>query len=111
MSSLSNLYLKKETLETLLKGVNAKNLNGIDITVSINDEVKTFEGKNGTVVQNVSAFVSQNKEERDSKKEKFYVGNGRVFWTDGNISVAEQPQNNVANGKKKEEEHDDLPFN
>jgi hypothetical protein len=56
---------------------------------------------------NVSAFVSQNKEERDSKKEKFYVGNGRVFWTDGNISVAEQPQAKVS---KKEEEFLDLPF-
>jgi hypothetical protein len=111
MASLTNLYLKKETLETLLKGVNAKNLNGIDITVSINDEVKTFEGKNGTVVQNVSAFVSQSKEERDSKKEKFYVGNGRVFWTDGAISVAEQPQSNSSSPKKqKEEEVTDLPW-
>jgi hypothetical protein len=111
MSSLSNLYLKKETLETLLRGVNAKELSGIDITVSINDEVKTFEGKNGTVVQNVSAFVSQSKEERDSKKDKFYVGNGRVFWTDGNISVAEQPQNNSSAPSKKEEAvHNDLPF-
>jgi hypothetical protein len=111
MSSLSNLYLKKETLETLLKGVNAKELNGIDITISINDEVKTFEGKNGTVVQNVSAFVSQSKEERDSKKDKFYVGNGRVFWTDGSISVAEQPQSNSSSPKKqKEEVVNDLPW-
>lgn len=106
MASLTNLYLKKETLETLLKGVSAKNLNGIDITISINDEVKTFEGKNGTIVQNVSAFVSQSKEERDSKKEKFYVGNGRVFWTDGNICVAEQE----SKPSKKEEAHDILPF-
>lgn len=111
MASLTNLYLKKETLETLLKGINAKELNGIDITVSINDEVKTFEGKNGTVVQNVSAFISQSKEERDSKKEKFYVGNGRVFWTDGNISVAEQPQAEQPKAKKYvPAKDDDLPW-
>jgi hypothetical protein len=110
MASLTNLYLKKETLETLLKGVNAKNLNGIDITVSINDEVKTFEGKNGTVFQNASAFVSQSKEEQESKKERFYVGNGRVFWTDGNISVANQSQGTATSSKKKEVVSNDLPW-
>ena len=42
MSSLNSLYIKKEALETLLKGVNAKGLKGIELTLSINDEGKHF---------------------------------------------------------------------
>lgn len=85
MASLSSLYFKKETLETLLKTVNAKNEDGVEITVTINDDTNNFG-------QNVSAFVSQSKEQREAKKKRFYVGNGKCFWTNGVIATAERKE-------------------
>lgn len=113
MGSLSSLYIKKDVLETLLKGVNAKGNNGIEITVSISDESKSFNGDKGTTYQNASAFVSQSKEDRDSGKAKYYVGNGKCFWTDGSIVVAGDSQSSTTKTSKKAaaaEVDDDLPF-
>lgn len=83
MAALGDIYFKKETLETLLKGINAKSEKGISIVFSINDETTKYG-------QNVSAYVSQTKEQQEAKKEKFYVGNGRVFWLKDGIKVAEK---------------------
>jgi len=73
MASLSSVYIKKEILEVLLKTVNAKQEKGVEITVSLNDEKNQFE-------QDVSAYVSQTKEQREAKKPRYYVGNGKTFW-------------------------------
>ena len=88
MSSLSEIYFKKETLDTLLKGVTAKGLNGIGITLSINDEAKVFRNGEKESRQNISAYVAQSKEEREAGKERYYVANGGVFWTNGLIVTA-----------------------
>ena len=57
---------------------------GISFTISTNDEAKEFSRADGSKsYQNVSAFVSQTKEQRESKTPKFYVGNGAVKWSDG----------------------------
>jgi hypothetical protein len=103
MSSLSNIYIKVETLETLLKVVKAKAEKGISIDLSISDEANKYE-------QNVTAYVSQTKEQREAKKEKFYVGNGKTFWTDGKICVPKKAETHDATPIAKEEEADDLPF-
>lgn len=102
MASLSSIYLKAETLETLAKTVKAKGEKGIELTISIQNETNDYG-------QNLSAFVAQSKEDREAKKKRFYVGNGKCFWTDGSIVVADkQPQ------EQKEVEQsqpdDDLPF-
>ena len=81
MASLSDIYIKLDTLETLVKGLKKKGENGISITLSTNDDSNQWG-------QNVSAYVSQKKEEREAKKNRFYVGNGRVFWNDGKITNA-----------------------
>ena len=108
MSSLSSLYLKKETLETLVATLNKKGEKGVEITISTNDDSNEYGN-------NISAYVSQSKEQREAKAKKYFVGNGKVFWTDGSVVL----------GKKKEvvdatiepqspesllEEDDDLPF-
>lgn len=103
MASLANIYLKKETLETLLKGCNVKDLKGIEITIFINDESNKYG-------QNVTGFVSQSKEERDAKKEKYYIGNGSVFWTDGKVTKGQKVQGNNSNSSFENPEKDDLPF-
>lgn len=81
MSALLDLYLNEKTLETLLSVVRQKGEKGVSLTVSISDESNQYG-------QNVSAYVSQTKEQREAKMNKFYTGNGKVFWTDGKIQVA-----------------------
>ena len=55
-----------------------------NLTVSIQDETRYGN--------NVAITDSQTKEEREAKKPKNYLGNGKVVWTDGNIVLAEQKQ-------------------
>jgi flagellar hook assembly protein FlgD len=98
MSSLLNIYFKKEDLQKML---NASNDKGLSVTVSVNDVTNQWG-------QNCTAFISQTKEQRDNKSPKIYVGNGSVVFTDGNIVKAEskerpQPANESNKGT-------DLPF-
>ena len=55
-----------------------------NFTVAINNDTRYGN--------NVSAFDSQTKEEREAKKPKSYLGNGKVMWTDGNIVIAERDE-------------------
>ena len=108
MSSLSEIYLKKEVLETLLKTITAKGENGVSITISTSDETNNYG-------QNVTSFVSQTKEQREAKAGKYYVGNGKVFWTDGKITVAKKKEDSTAYLPVYQEEpvkvtDNDLPF-
>lgn len=113
MSSLSEIYFKKETLQTILNVLEKKGEAGLKVTVSINDESKVFTTKEGKeIYQNVSAYVSQSEEDRKAKKERFFVANGKCFWTDGNIVVAGKPQEQEqqqASGSSSEAPTD-LPF-
>jgi hypothetical protein len=76
------------------KLANGKYLN---LTVSVQDETNQWG-------QNVSAYHEQSKEEREAKSNRNYLGNGKVFWTDGNVAKAEPKQAEAT------EETDDLPF-
>lgn len=89
MAGLSSIYIKAETLETLLKTVKAKGEKGISITVATNDETRMYG-------QNVNAYVSQSKEDREAGKQKYFIGNGSTFWTDGKMVVAEKDNANTS---------------
>lgn len=102
MSSLSNIYIKAETLETLLNVVKKKGEKGVSIDISISEQTNDYG-------QNLSAYVSQTKEQREEKKPKFYVGNGRCYWTDGKIEVAKKKEVHQA-VPIDQPENDDLPF-
>jgi hypothetical protein len=66
-----------------------------NITISVNDEEDQFGN-------NVSAWESQTKEERDEKANRNFLGNGKTVWSsDGAPKSGE---------RAKEEEEDDLPF-
>jgi hypothetical protein len=56
-----------------------------NFTISVNDETNQFG-------QNVSLYDSQTKEEREAKKDKVYIGNGKVVWTNGSCVVAEKDE-------------------
>tara|TARA_R110000787_G_scaffold49357_2_gene118463 strand:+ start:1444 stop:1737 length:294 start_codon:yes stop_codon:yes gene_type:complete len=82
-------------------------LSSVNINVSKIPKEKLYEGKTGKFLQltfvqnndvdnygnNVSVYVSQSKEEREEKKPKVYLGNGKVVWGDGkNVEPAPKDQ-------------------
>lgn len=107
MSALINVSIDVASLpkEKFVQGKNGKVF--YNFTISVNDETNDYG-------QNVSAFDYQTKEEREAKKAKSYLGNGKVVWTDGQCTKAEWIENHPAEGKAQEpatmiEKHD-LPF-
>jgi hypothetical protein len=99
MGALINLSLRVDQLpkEKFVAGKDGKVY--YNFTINVNDDANQFG-------QNVSAFDSQTKEERDVKKPKNYIGNGNVVWTDGNIVAVKKE--NVA--EKANSIADPLPF-
>ena len=107
MASLSEIYLKKSTLETILRALNAKqgkDAEGVKLTISLSDQPNNFG-------QNVSAYVAQTKEQRDAKTPLFYVGNGKTFWSKGETPVPQREQPTPAPKTVTAGDEDDLPFN
>ena len=91
----------------------------LKIDVNKIDKTKLFKGEKGTYLSltcsmnddadqygnNVSAWIEQTKEERQSGQDKIYLGNGKVFWSDSGSS------NNSNNSpQSNESQDDDLPF-
>ncbi len=99
MSSLINVSINVENLpkEKFIKGKKGVYYN---FTLSVNDQTNDFG-------QNVSAYDSQTKEEREAKKPKQYIGNGKVVWTDGSCVKAEYQDQQQPQEK---ENNVDLPF-
>ncbi len=58
-----------------------------NFTISVQDETRYGN--------NVAFMDSQTKEERDAKVQKTYLGNGKVVWTDGSITLAEKEEAKV----------------
>ena len=108
MASLSEIYVKKSTLETMLKALNAKQgkeAEGVKLTISLSDQPNNYG-------QNVSAYVAQTKEQRDAKKPLFYVGNGKTFWSKGETPCPQREQPTQApQPVTAGDEEMDLPFN
>ena len=99
MSALINLSIDVASLPKE-KFVTAKNGKVYyNFTISVGDETRYGN--------NVSAFDSQTKEEREAKKARHYLGNGQVVWTDGNIVVAEREE---AKEDVKDNVEVDLPY-
>ena len=106
MASLSEIYIKKSTLETILKALNAKQRKeseGVKLTISLSDQPNNYG-------QNVSVYVAQTKEQRDAKTPLFYVGNGKTFWSKGETPVPQREEQQQAPQPVASENDDDLPF-
>jgi len=56
---------------------------------------------------NVGTYESMSKEEKDAGRKRNYVGNGKVVWTDGSITIAEKEN---APKKAATPATEDLPF-
>jgi hypothetical protein len=105
MASLSEIYVKKSTLETILKVLNAKqgkDAEGVKLTISLSDQTNNYG-------QNVTAYVAQTKEQREAKKPIFYVGNGKTFWSKGETPVPQREQPTQAT-QTTTAGNDEMPF-
>lgn len=104
MASLNSLYIKKETLKTLYDTLckkTGKEGKGVELTISLSDETNQYD-------QNVSAWVSQTKEQREAGKDRYFVGNGKTFWTnDGELPQSRQDDEHEERGIN---DNGDLPF-
>jgi hypothetical protein len=104
MSALINVSIDVASLpkEKFVQGKNGKVY--YNFTLSVNDETNNYG-------QNVSAFDAQTKEEREAKKAKSYLGNGKVVWTDGTCAKADwQDSDSNSPAKVEVEAESDLPF-
>ena len=100
MSALINFSIDVAALpkEKFIAGKNGKVY--VNLTMSVNDETRF--GNNSSI------YVSQTQEEREAKKKRSYLGNGKVVWNDGSILNAEKEEKVEA--VTQEAETSDLPF-
>jgi hypothetical protein len=101
MSVLLNASIRVDKLpkEKFIKGKDGAVY--YNLTISIQDETRFGN--------NVAITDSQTREEREAKKPKNYLGNGRVVWTDGNVLLAEREEESEAVVVEGENDKD-LPF-
>ena len=93
-----NLNVAKLPKEKFIAGKNGAVW--VNLTMSVNDETRYGN--------NTSIYVSQTKEERDSKKQKTFLGNGHVVWTNDQIVLADKEEG--AKATPQVEVGSDLPF-
>ena len=70
----------------------------VNLTMSVNDETRYGN--------NASIYISQTKEENEAKKQRTYLGNGKVVWNNGIIVNAEKQVKEAV----QDEVGSDLPF-
>ena len=70
-------------------------------TLSINDDTNEYG-------QNITMYEEQTKEQREAKVNlRVYIGNGKIFWTDGKINAAERVERETVSSNNSD---GDLPF-
>ena len=100
MSTLINASIRVDKLpkEKFVKGKDGAVY--YNFTISVNDDTRYGN--------NVGISDAQTKEEREAKKPKLWLGNGKVFWTDGTITLAEKEEQTT--NEVNTVETSDLPF-
>ena len=100
MSTLINGSIRVDKLpkEKFVKGKDGAVY--YNFTIAVNDETRYGN--------NVAFMDSQTKEEREAKMPKNYLGNGKVGWTDGTVTLAEREEEKVA--VPVDGQSGDLPF-
>tara|TARA_R100001460_G_scaffold26850_2_gene54392 strand:- start:1691 stop:1993 length:303 start_codon:yes stop_codon:yes gene_type:complete len=100
MSTLINGSIRVDKLpkEKFIKGKDGAVY--YNLTIAVNDETRYGN--------NVAFMDSQTKEEREAKMPKTYLGNGKVLWTDGKVTLAEREE--VQLEVAVDQQSGDLPF-
>tara|TARA_R110000772_G_scaffold57298_2_gene129837 strand:- start:28 stop:339 length:312 start_codon:yes stop_codon:yes gene_type:complete len=103
MSTLINASIRVDKLPKEKFKIGKDGAVYYELTLSVNDETKFGN--------NVWVTESQTKEERDAKKARITLGNGKVVWTDGIITVAERQEQDAPKVHNDPEPvKDDFPF-
>ena len=105
MSTLINASIRVDRLpkEKFVKGKDGAVY--YNLTISVQDETRYGN--------NVAIMDSQTKEEREAKMAKTYLGNGKVVWTDGTVTLAEKEEKlDIISGTESAHvvEKGDMPF-
>ncbi len=99
-----NLNLDNIPKDKIYKGKKGKYLT---VVVTVNDDVDQF-GNQGPV------YVDQNKEEREAKEPKTYLGNVKVVWTNGDFPEPapkeEKEHTEMRQAVSNAVDEEDLPF-
>ena len=108
MATLISGYITLDKLKEIVRVCESKNEKGFKFTASVNETSNQYG-------QNVSFYAEQTKEQREAKANKYFFGNGKVFWTDGVIKIADKQETTPAPlagevAKAKVVEDDSLPF-
>jgi hypothetical protein len=103
MAQLINVWIKKEAIELMLKKINNTNATGIAVDVSVNNEANNYG-------QNVAVSVAQPKEDRDAKKPKYYVGNGKTVWSNSGEFIPPKDNKQQQQQQPETNQSDELPF-
>lgn len=95
-------------LKEIVQTLEGRDEKGFKMTISVNDESNDYG-------QNVSLFAEQTKEQRDAKADRYFCGNGKVFWTNGKIELATKVEKQTHHIPSDSElnstsTHEDLPF-
>lgn len=100
MSTLINGSIRVDKLpkEKFIKGKDGAVY--YNFTISVQDDTRYGN--------NVAFTDSQTKEEREAKMPKNYLGNGKVVWTDGKVTLAEREEKQLEVAV--DEQSGDLPF-
>jgi hypothetical protein len=85
-----------------LGSISIKTKDGVykNYTLSISDETNEYG-------QNLSMYEEQTKEQREAGEKRKYIGNGKIFWTDGKVTKAEAVEKATASTAEVDA---DLPF-
>lgn len=85
MGLIISVSIKKEDIEKLTEDqlIKGKTATYIPLSVMVSDENDKFGN-------NVSVQLSQSQEDREAKKPKTYLGNGKVVWVKGEIKTAKE---------------------
>ena len=86
MSAIGSINIRVDKLpkENIVKGKKEDGAVYCEVTLKIQDDTRYGN--------NLAIIVPQTQEERDAKKRQEYVGNGKIFWTDGVIKLAEKEE-------------------
>lgn len=87
MGLIIQASLKKEDLDRLSPDqmVKGKTARYIPLSIYVDEKLDKFKN-------NVSIQLSQSKEDREAKKPKTYLGNGKVIFAKGEIKTAKELQ-------------------
>lgn len=87
MGLIIQASLKKEDLDRLSPDqmVKGKTARYIPLSIYVDEKLDKFKN-------NVSIQLSQSKEDREAKKPKTYLGNGKVVFVKGEIKTAKELQ-------------------